>query len=193
MGDESTSGAARLNTRLESEGAEFLVLGQLLIHRIPTYKTYTNLPGYDLVATHPENNRSARIQVKSRWRTGAHDFPIQNFDCDFVVVTFLNRGSKDGRKHVMTPRFYVLPVDVVRSLPRTANWNKVSVRNVPELESYSEAWHLIADFLDAPMSTRIGVARGKFQTPEEISDDLVEQLFIHGELPGTPARDKDAE
>lgn len=40
----------RLDTRLESEGAEFLVLGQLLIARIPTYKTYTNMPGWDLVA-----------------------------------------------------------------------------------------------------------------------------------------------
>jgi len=45
---------SRLDTRLESEGAEFLVLGQLLIHRIAAYKTYTNMLGYDLVATHPE-------------------------------------------------------------------------------------------------------------------------------------------
>jgi len=58
----------RQDTKLESEGAEFLVLGQLLIHRIAAYKTYTNMPGYDLVATHPEKNTSAKIQVKSRWR-----------------------------------------------------------------------------------------------------------------------------
>ncbi|GHB13563.1 hypothetical protein [Modicisalibacter luteus] len=56
---------ARLKTHLKAEGAEFLVLGQLLLHRIPSYKTYTNMPGYDLVATHPENNTSARIQVKA--------------------------------------------------------------------------------------------------------------------------------
>lgn len=41
----------RLDTRLEAEGAEFLVLGQLLLQRIASYKTYTNMPGYDLVAT----------------------------------------------------------------------------------------------------------------------------------------------
>ena len=98
---------SRLDTRLESEGAEFLVLGQLLIHRIPAYKTYTNMPGYDLVATNPEKNTSARIQVKSRWNTGAIDFPIKNFDCEFVVAVFLNRGSKYGRKEVMAPDYYV--------------------------------------------------------------------------------------
>ena len=88
----------RLDTRLESEGAEFLVLGQLLLSKIPSYKTYTNMPGYDLVATNPESSTSAKIQVKSRWRTGANGFPIKNFDCDFIVVVLLNRGSKDGKK-----------------------------------------------------------------------------------------------
>lgn len=53
---------SRLDTRLESEGAEFLVLGQLLIHRIRAYKTYTNMPGYDLVATHPERNVVAGVR-----------------------------------------------------------------------------------------------------------------------------------
>jgi len=75
---------ARQDTRLESEDAEFLVLGQLLINKITTYKTYTNMPGYDLVATNPETNTSAKIQVKSRWATKADGFPIKNFDCDFV-------------------------------------------------------------------------------------------------------------
>jgi len=96
---------ARLDTRLESEGAEFLVLGQLLLHRIAAYKTYTNMPGYDLVATKPESNKSAMIQVKSRWRTGAGGFPIKKFDCDFVVVVLLNRGSKDGKKEVLPPKY----------------------------------------------------------------------------------------
>ncbi len=85
---------ARLNTRLESEGAEFLVLGNLLIEGIAAYKTYTNMPGYDLVATNPENRTSARIQVKSRWRTNAPGFLISNFDCEFVVLSRLNRGVR---------------------------------------------------------------------------------------------------
>lgn len=137
----------RLDTRLESEGAEFLVLGQLLIHRISAYKTYTNMPGYDLVATNPDANTSARIQVKSRWRTGAIGFPISNFDCDFVVAALLNRGSKDGKKGVLSPEFFVLPVDVVRSLPRDHQWNKVDLRGIKALDSYRENWSLISDFL----------------------------------------------
>lgn len=150
----------RLDTRLESEGAEFLVLGHLLINRIAAYKTYTNMPGYDLVATNAENHTSARIQIKSRWRTGASGFPIKNFDCDFVVAAFLNRGSKDQAKEVLAPEFYVFPVAVISALPRSADWGKVSVRSLPGLGDYKEAWHLIRSFLDQPITIQPA------QTPE---------------------------
>ena len=140
----------RQDTRLESVGAEFLVLGQLLVHRIAAYKTYTNMPGYDLVATHPENNTSARIQVKSRWRTGAPGFLINNFDCDFVVIALLNRGSKDGTASVLPPQYFVLPVQVAERLPRTEGWGKVSFAKIPDLASYRERWDLIRSFLSSP-------------------------------------------
>jgi len=84
---------ARQNTQLESAGAEFLVLGNLLIEGIPAFKSYTNMKGYDLVAVNAEKNLSARIQVKSRWRSKAEGFIINNFECDFVVIALLNRGS----------------------------------------------------------------------------------------------------
>lgn len=137
----------RLDTRLESEGAEFLVLGQLLLHRISAYKTYTNMPGYDLIATNPEANTSARIQVKSRWRTGATGFPISNFDCEFVVAAFLNRGSKDGKREILSPKFYVIPVGVVERLPRDQRWSKVDLRQIERLDDYLDSWSLVADFL----------------------------------------------
>tara|TARA_R110002049_G_scaffold188251_7_gene356616 strand:- start:11493 stop:11918 length:426 start_codon:yes stop_codon:yes gene_type:complete len=137
----------RLNTKLEAEGAEFLVLGQLLLHKIATYKTYTNMPGYDLVATSPESNRSAMIQVKSRWRTGAAGFPIKNFDCDFVVVVLLNRGSKDGKKEVFPPRYFVFPVAVIEAAPRSENWGKVNLKSIPRYEEYEEKWNLVKEFL----------------------------------------------
>ncbi len=132
---------------MESEGAEFLVLGQLLLNRIAAYKTYTNMPGYDLIATNPEANTSARIQVKSRWRTGATGFPISNFDCEFVVAAFLNRGSKDGTKQAKAPDFFVIPVDVVRDLPKSSHWSKVDLKHVTELDQYKENWQLISQFL----------------------------------------------
>lgn len=54
----------RLDTKLESTGAEFLVLGNLLLQRIPTYKTYTNMPGYDLIATNPERKPAPSAPVR---------------------------------------------------------------------------------------------------------------------------------
>lgn len=138
----------RLDTRLEAEGAEFLVLGQLLLHKIASYKTYTNMPGYDLVATNPESNKSAMIQVKSRWRTGAAGFPIKNFGCDFVVVVLLNRGSRDGKKQTFPPKYYVFPVEVVKNAPRSKNWGKVNLKHIPDFETYEEKWSSISDFLD---------------------------------------------
>lgn len=137
----------RQNTRLESEGAEFLVLGQLLMAGIPTYKSYSNTPGFDLVAASPDAHSSARISVKSRWRTKAEGFIIKSFDCDFVVIVKLNRGSKDGRAEVLPPEFFVLPVEVVRAAPRTAGWGKISFASIPDFEQYRDHWHLIRDFL----------------------------------------------
>ena len=138
----------RQDTRLESEGAEFLVLGQFLINRIPTYKTYTNMPGYDLVATNPEKNISAKIQVKSRWATRAAGFPIKNFDCDFVVVALLNRGSKDGKRKVLPLEYFVFPVEIVISACHTdSSWSKVLLKDIDNLEEYRENWHIVSQFL----------------------------------------------
>ena len=137
----------RQKTNLESEGAEFLVLGQLLILGIPSYKNYRNMAGYDLIATKPERNRVARLSVKSRWKTKAEGFIIKNFDCDFVVTVKLNRGSKDGRAEVRPPEYFILPVNIVKAL-RRKGWGKVAFKDIPELESYRENWHLIREFLD---------------------------------------------
>jgi hypothetical protein len=148
-----TQSNARQNTRLESEGAEFLVLGQLLIQKIPAYKTYTNLPGYDLVATWPETNRSARIQVKSRWATDANSFPIKNFDCDFVVLVRLNRGYRYSSTVKRTlaaedPEYYVFSVDEARALRHlTPGWSKIVYRK-EEFEQYRGRWPIIRDFLE---------------------------------------------
>lgn len=140
----------RQDTKLESEGAEFLALGQLLLQRIPTYKTYTNMPGYDLVATNPDTNRSARIQVKSRWRTGAPGFLIKNFNCEFVVVVRLNRGNKGGGGNVLPPEFFVIPVDVVQDIHQPGSWSKVYFKHIQGFENFRDNWQLVADFLAQP-------------------------------------------
>jgi len=112
------------------------------------------MPGYDLVATDPEYNTSARIQVKSRWRTGATGFPISNFDCEFVVAVFLNRGSKDGKKELLAPEYFVIPVGVIRALPRSEQWNKVDLKHLPDRESYRDNWNQVVQFLRDPTSTK---------------------------------------
>lgn len=155
---------ARQNTRLEAEGAEFLVLGNLLMRGIPAYKTYTNMPGYDVIAVNPAANLSARIQVKSRWRSGADGFIIRNFDADFVVVALLNRGSRDGRKDSAASAFYVLPIAVVADAPRTGGWGKVAMSRIPDLPLYREAWYLVQGFLQMQTSSAAPA------DPEDLAD-----------------------
>ncbi len=130
---------ARQNTQLEATGAEFLVLGRLLIEGIPAFKAYVNVKGYDLLAVNPETKKLLRVQVKSRWRTSAEGFIIKNFDCDFVVVVLLNRGSKDGKKAVRDPEYFVFPVQVARKW-RQSDWGKVRLSGIEEINQYRDAW-----------------------------------------------------
>ena len=142
----------RLDSKLEAEGAEFLVLGRLLIEGISAYKAYRNTGGYDVVAVLPETNRSARIQVKSRWATDAGGFLMRKEDCDFVVLVRLNRGYRyrssinaDGRRE---PEFYVFPVSTVMAARAPAStWGRIEWKKIPDLETYRSRWDLISSFL----------------------------------------------
>ena len=157
-GEKSDAPAVkRQDTKLEAEGAEFLVLGMLLVEGIQCFKAYTNFSGYDLVAVDPVRERSARIQVKSRWATDYdRSFPIRNFDCEFVVLAALNRGYRFRRAAGQAdgggrsaPRFYCFPVEIVRAAQSpTDSWGKVSLSRIVEVASYEEAWHLVRRHLD---------------------------------------------
>lgn len=138
---------ARRDTRLESEAAEFFVLGQLLLRRVFAYKTYTRMPGYDVVATDPERGRAARIQVKSRWATGASGFLVKNFESDFVVAVRLNRGKEKGEGGETDPEFFVFPTAMIETIKRSKSWGKVYFRDIPNVEEYRDAWKLISEFL----------------------------------------------
>ncbi len=48
-------------TNLHSEGAEFLVLGNLLIRGVHATKAYTRYPGWDVLATNPGTGQTCRI------------------------------------------------------------------------------------------------------------------------------------
>lgn len=147
--------AKRLDTRLESEGAEFLVLGNLLIAGIEATKAYRNFEGFDLYATNPAAGTACRIQVKSRWATDYDGgFPIKNLGSDFVVFVALNRGYRyrrkrsspdDGRR---APDFFVFPTAVVESAkdPKS-KWGKAYLRRMEDPEQYRDRWDLIRSYL----------------------------------------------
>ena len=147
----------RKDTKLESEGAEFLVLGRMLLEKITAFKTYTNFPGYDLIATNADNNTLARIQVKSRYQTNWDGFIINNFDCEFVVFVALNRGysrlRKNGDKGIKEPEFYVFPIWYVMKVRDPDNeWGKIVRNRLVDLDKYKDQWGLIQSFLEKPFS-----------------------------------------
>lgn len=154
--DEATP-RQRLDTKLEAEAAEFLVLGNLLLHKISAFKAYVNFPGYDLIATKAESNTSARLQVKSRFRTDWDGFIINNFDCDFVVFVTLNRGfvkPKNGDTGIRPPDFYVLPIQwVLQNRDPKNSWGKINKNRLNGICDYKDQWNLIADFLSGTSQT----------------------------------------
>jgi len=143
----------RLDTKLEAEAAEFLVLGRLLLEKIATFKAYVNYPSYDLFAANADLNTSARIQVKSRFRTDWDGFIIKNFDCDFVVLATLNRGfqkaKRNGDTGIKEPEFYVLPISYVLNVRDQNNsWGKISRNKLKDIEQYKNRWDLVSSFLN---------------------------------------------
>lgn len=144
----------RQDTSLESEGAEFLVLGLLLIEGISAYKAYVNFPSYDITATNADANTSARIQVKSRWATDYDNtFPLKSLECDFIVHVALNRGYRFNKSKkqlgtgIKSPIFYVFPIDVIKNLRSEKGWNKVNIKKLEAYETYIDRWDLIKNFL----------------------------------------------
>ncbi len=146
----------RQDTKLESEGAEFLVLGHLLVEGIACYKAYVNYPGFDLTAIDHTTNKSARIQVKSRWAIDSWGmFMIKHFDCDFVVYVALNRGMRYNKakqstsKTIKEVEFYIFPVAVVKAAQRDADKKMpfVRIKSIPNYEDYKSNWRLVSKFL----------------------------------------------
>lgn len=144
--------------KLHSEGAEFLVLGNLLVRGIHATKAYTNYPGWDVMAFNPESGKSARIQVKSRFATDALGFLIGNQDFDYLVMAKLNRGRRYTRAREegeLSPEFYVIPIsDLKKALrnPKTKSslggW-RVTLAQLPqEADTYKDNWQQISKFLE---------------------------------------------
>lgn len=148
----------RLDSKIQSDAAEFLVLGHLLLENVPAFKAYNNQPRYDLVAASPENGTSARIQVKSRWATDAGSVNISRFDFDFLVVARLNRGrryTKNSKVKVMPPDYYVLSNSEVNQIA-TRNRTRKIKWNPEQLKPHISKWQKIAQFLKQGRKPRKG-------------------------------------
>ncbi len=134
----------RQDTKLPAQGAEFLVLGHLLVEGLHAYLMYRNMPGFDVLVVNPDKGLQARVSVKSRWRARADGFIIRNFDSDFVIVVKLNKGALEPR----SPEFFVIPTNELRRL-KSSGWGKLNFNAIPAFNSYLNAWNRIRDFIHA--------------------------------------------
>ena len=142
---------------MNSEGAEFLVLGNLLIRGVHATKAYTNFPGWDLLATNPTTADTCRIQVKARLATDFDGgFPIKDFSAEFVVLAALNRGNRyrkasTGHEGQKDPMFWILPMELVveaaEQAPRWGDSSKVFLRHLSDSQQFLGAWNLISEHL----------------------------------------------
>jgi hypothetical protein len=139
---------AKQDTKLESEGAEFLVLGNLLMQGIPAFKAYNYMKGYDIVALSKSLKYSLKIQVKSRWGTGAAHFLIKNIESNFIVLCRLNRGNKRGTREKRPPEYFIFPKEMLEKVPKTEKWGKIMMKDIPKVENYQDNWSLIINHLE---------------------------------------------
>jgi hypothetical protein len=72
------------------------------------------------------------------------------------VLARLNRGNKTGKGHALPPEYFVFPAPLVAAAPRSENWGKVMLRDIPDATSYIGRWDLIRNFL---LHARHGVDR----------------------------------
>jgi hypothetical protein len=152
----------KLDTKLFSTGAEFLVMSRLLLANIQTYKTYVNFEGYDLVCVNPLKNCSAKIQVKSKNFVNDSSFYL-NTDTknksDFYVFAQTNSIKKDKGSNSLVfnvePKLYVIDFATINKYKKTdkngSPWISISKKNIPNIDSYLNNWESIKSFLKLPI------------------------------------------
>tara|TARA_B100001989_G_C24308765_1_gene349396 strand:+ start:163 stop:627 length:465 start_codon:yes stop_codon:yes gene_type:complete len=150
----------RKDTKLVSTGAEFVVLGRLLLHEIQTYKTYVNFEGYDLVSVNPSKNKSAKIQVKSKNFVNDFSFYLNSVDkeradfyvfCHTSVYHYVNKVAQLVDDKKKKARFFVMDYKTVQKYKSTDKNGSdyLNVKSsVPNYEFFEENWKLIKDFLN---------------------------------------------
>lgn len=147
------------DTKLVSTGAEFIVLGKLLLNEIQTYKTYVNFEGYDLVSVNPTINKSCKIQVKSKNFKNDSSFYLNSVEknkpdfyvfCQTNTYKYVNKIAVLINDSKLKPRFFVMDYDSVQRFKSTDKKGQDYIKiisSVPDFESYEDNWKSIKDFL----------------------------------------------
>ncbi len=154
--------AKRLDTKLFSTGAEFLVMSRLLLANIQTHKTYVNFEGYDLVCVNPKKNLSAKIQVKSKNFLNDSSFYLNSDDknrSDFYVFAQTNSIKKVNKENKLIfevePKLYVLDLKTVNKYKKIDGngdpWISVSRKSIPNIDNHLNNWSSIKTFLKLPI------------------------------------------
>ena len=145
----------KFNTKLFSEGAEFLVLSKLLLARIETYKAYENQEGYDLISINAKKNLSAKIQVKSKNFRGDSSFYLNKDNktkSDFYVFAQTNSLTRDYRvipDSESKPNLYILDSYEVNKYKKFDKKGTpyLLLSSLPDKERHIEDWSKIRKFL----------------------------------------------
>jgi len=152
----------RLDTKLFSTGAEFLVMSRLLLANIQTYKTYINFEGYDLVCVNPLENLSAKIQVKSKNFLNDSSFYLNSDEknkSDFYVFAQTNSIKKfNGENKLLLdvePKLFVMDYSTVNKFKKIgsngAPYISISNKNIPNIDDYVNNWKSIKEFIKLPI------------------------------------------
>ena len=152
----------RLDTKLFSTGAEFLVMSRLLLANIQTYKTYINFEGYDLVCVNPLKNLSAKIQVKSKNFLNDSSFYLNSDEknkSDFYVFAQTNSIKKvNGENKLLfdvEPKLFIIDYETVNKFKKIdgngSPWISISAKNIQNISDYLNNWKSIKKFIKLPI------------------------------------------
>ncbi len=150
----------RFDSKYQENGAEFLIMSQLLLMGVPTFKMPFNHEGYDLVCVNPVTKRMVTIQVKSKNVTSSsNDFnvkPDKSIDFFVFVKTDYVKKIKDENNW----KYYVNTIDstigywILSNNQVKTNMTKKTKSqyiNPEKIKSSSRNWKKIIDHLNKPL------------------------------------------
>ena len=148
----------RKDSKLTQEGAEKLIVSNLLIRDIECYQAYSNQKSYDLIAISKNGKKTARIEVKSRLNKHAQKITGSNFKHktrpfpDFYVSVFIKsfKNKSQVSPNNIEIDILVLPQKIVHSKKHShirAKGTYFYPNRLDDIKKYLNNYELITDFL----------------------------------------------